>query len=324
MVSYKRFRALHRHTIQLREDMAACERELMDAEQGSLDCGDASRESDREMAECIEHLKDTSAKMGEKWEVVKESLLLAHTGWYWKGSDRLTKMHGRHSYAAYGNAADAVDEYLRLGASTALKCLHKFTNAIIGFYEEDYLRRPTPADLKRLLKVGETRGFPGSIGSIDCTLNDINVLHRSPVFDDILEGRAPKVSFSVNGHRYKKAYYLTDEVERAFGVLQARFAIVKNPSLTMDKEKIGNIMKACIILHNMIVEDERDAETIDNVTEFQQGGADGSGSSRVRPPDRLPSNVHNIMANRADIRDQQKHHQLKADLVEHIWNKFGH
>ncbi|CAA7045091.1 unnamed protein product [Microthlaspi erraticum] len=25
----------------------------------------------------------------------------------------------RHSYAAYGNAADAVDEYLRLGASTA-------------------------------------------------------------------------------------------------------------------------------------------------------------------------------------------------------------
>ncbi|CAA7050358.1 unnamed protein product [Microthlaspi erraticum] len=49
------------------------------------------------------------------------------------GSDRLTKMHGRHSYAAYGNAADAVDEYLRLGASTALKCLHKFVNAIIFF-----------------------------------------------------------------------------------------------------------------------------------------------------------------------------------------------
>ncbi|CAA7056828.1 unnamed protein product [Microthlaspi erraticum] len=44
------------------------------------------------------------------------------------------------------------------------------------------------------------------------TLNDINVLHRSPVFDDILEGRAPKVSFSVNGHQYKMAYYLTDGI----------------------------------------------------------------------------------------------------------------
>ncbi|CAA7061548.1 unnamed protein product [Microthlaspi erraticum] len=218
---------------------------------------------------------------------------------------------------AYGTAADAVDEYLRIASSTALKCLHNFVNAIIYFYEDDYLRRPTPNDLKRLLKVGEKRGFPGSIGSIDCmhwewkncptawkgqysrghgkptivleavasydlwiwhaffgppgTLNDINVLHRSPVFDDILEGRAPKVLFSVNGYRYKMAYYLTDgiylewstfvkpitqpeepkaslfcyhqsfarkEVERAFGVLQARFEIVKNPSLTMDKQKI--------------------------------------------------------------------------------------
>ncbi|CAA7040575.1 unnamed protein product [Microthlaspi erraticum] len=134
MGSYDRFRALHRHTIELRKDMAACENALMEAEQDSLDCGAASREADREMAECIERLKETSAKMGEKWEVVKGFLYLAHTGWYWKArSDRLTKMHRRHSYAAYGNAADAVDEYLRLGASTALKCLHKFTNAIIVF-----------------------------------------------------------------------------------------------------------------------------------------------------------------------------------------------
>uniref|UniRef100_A0A1J3JL09 Nuclease HARBI1 n=1 Tax=Noccaea caerulescens TaxID=107243 RepID=A0A1J3JL09_NOCCA len=115
------------------------------------------------------------------------------------------------------------------------------------------------------------------------------------------------------------------EVERAFGVLQARFAIVRNPALTMDKQKIGNIMKACIILHNMIVEDERNSGTQYNESEFQQGGDDGSGSSQtyVTSSEDLPSNVHNLMANRADIHDQQKHHELKADLVEHIWNKFG-
>ncbi|CAL9243514.1 unnamed protein product, partial [Arabidopsis halleri] len=33
------------------------------------------------------------------------------------------------------------------------------------------------------------------------------------------------------------------DVERAFGVLQARFAIVKNPALSWDKVKIGNIMR---------------------------------------------------------------------------------
>ena len=47
-------------------------------------------------------------------------------------------------------------------------------------------------------------------------------------------------------------------MERAFGVLQAGFAIVRNPALSWDPMKVGMIMKACIILHNMIVEDERD------------------------------------------------------------------
>ena len=36
------------------------------------------------------------------------------------------------------------------------------------FFGDEYLRRPIPADLQRLLAVGEYRGFPGMIGSIDC------------------------------------------------------------------------------------------------------------------------------------------------------------
>ena len=52
-------------------------------------------------------------------------------------------------------------------------------------------------------------------------------------------------------------------VERAFGILQARFAIVRGPARGWDREDIQYIMMTCIILHNMIVEDERD-ETGDN------------------------------------------------------------
>ncbi|XP_048590911.1 uncharacterized protein LOC106454109 [Brassica napus] len=178
------------------------------------------------------------------------------------GLSSLQKCTAAIRLLAYGTAADSVDEYLRLADTTAHSCLHHFTDAVIHLFGNEYLRRPTKEDLQRLLYIGEQRGFPGMVGSIDCTLNDINVLDRSPVFDDILEGRAPRVRYMVNGHMYKLAYYLTDgiypkwstfiqsitlpqcpkqasfakwqeaarkDVERAFGVLQARFAIVKNP-----------------------------------------------------------------------------------------------
>ena len=58
------------------------------------------------------------------------------------------------------------------------------------------------------------------------------------------------------------------DVERAFGVLQARFAIVKNPALFWDKVKIRKIMRACIIFHNIIVENERDGYTQFDVSGF--------------------------------------------------------
>uniref|UniRef100_A0A1J3IPK4 Uncharacterized protein n=1 Tax=Noccaea caerulescens TaxID=107243 RepID=A0A1J3IPK4_NOCCA len=85
-------------------------------------------------------------------------------------------------------------------------------------------------------------------------------------------------------------------------------------------------MKACIILHNMIVEDERKSGTQYDVSNFQDGGGDGSGTSQVQTPSvspRMHTNVENMMAIRVQVRDQIMHNRLKADLVEHIWEKFG-
>ncbi|KAL0728821.1 hypothetical protein Bca4012_024914 [Brassica carinata] len=298
---------------------------------------------------------------------------------------------------AYGQAGDVNDEYLRLGASTAILCLENFAEAIIQLFGDEYLRRPTTEDLQRLLDAGEARGFPGMIGSIDCmhwewkncptawkgqftrgsgkptivleavasqdlwiwhsffglpgTLNDINVLDRSPVFDDILQGRSPKVKFKVNNHTYRMTYYLTDgiypnwatfiqsiplpqgpkaqkfaekqesvrkDVERAFGVLQSRFAIVENPALKWDKEKIGKIMRTCVILHNMIVEDERHGYTLADTSEFESG--ESSRSAKVKTRESVNVDMLNI---RNQIRDPGVHEHLKADLVENVWKKFG-
>ncbi|XP_048613500.1 uncharacterized protein LOC106422421 [Brassica napus] len=191
---------------------------------------------------------------------------------------------------AYGQSGDTYDEYLRLGDSTSRLCLANFTDAIIQLFGDEYLRRPTPDDLQRLLDVGEVRGLPGMIGSIDCR-------------------KAKKFA--------EKQESARKDVERAFGVLQSRFAIVKNPALQWDKAKIGKIMKTC--LHNMIVENERHGYAQINTSEFESG--ESNRSSRVRSRDSI--HVGDMLGIRREVRDLEKHARLKADLVENIWQKFG-
>ncbi|KAK3230275.1 hypothetical protein Dsin_002156 [Dipteronia sinensis] len=50
------------------------------------------------------------------------------------------------------------------------------------------------------------------------------------------------------------------DVEHAFGVLQSRFAIVAGPVRFWYKHVLHDIMTMCIIIHNMIIEDERDVD----------------------------------------------------------------
>ncbi|KAI5313414.1 hypothetical protein L3X38_042588 [Prunus dulcis] len=73
---------------------------------------------------------------------------------------------------AYRSSADQVDEVTRMGKSTILESLVRFCDAVETLYTRDYLRRPMPRDLQRLLQKAESRGFPGMIGSIDCMHSD--------------------------------------------------------------------------------------------------------------------------------------------------------
>lgn len=56
---------------------------------------------------------------------------------------------------------------MRIGESTAIESMKRFCAAVIEVFGEEYLRYPSREDLNRLLAVGESRGFPGMLGSLD-------------------------------------------------------------------------------------------------------------------------------------------------------------
>jgi len=173
-----------------------------------------------------------------------------------------------------------------------------------------------------------------------------NVLHRSHLFAKLAEGTAPEVNYTINGHDYTMGYYLADgiypswatfvksisqpmgnkkkyfakaqeaarkDVERAFGVLQSRFAIVRGPSRVWDTETLGNIMKACVIMHNMIIEDEG---AVDPNERFEYGG------QNVEPSHESNRTIDEFIDAHKRIRDNETHPQLKEDLNEHLWQHF--
>jgi Plant transposon protein len=109
-------------------------------------------------------------------------------------------------------------------------------------------------------------------------------------------------------------------VERAFDVLQTRFAIINNPVRIWCKETIGQIMRACVIMHNMIVENERDSY----FTNFDY--SDEEVNINVSRPQIRRSRLvkyEDYIRNHSRIHERSINHRLQADLVEEIWNRFG-
>ncbi|XP_021751352.1 uncharacterized protein LOC110717020 [Chenopodium quinoa] len=84
------------------------------------------------------------------------------------GASAIQKCTAAIRMLAYGCAADQVDEYLNLGATTARHCITHLVEGVIREFSVEYLRKPTPEDMNRLLREGEERGFPSMLGSIDC------------------------------------------------------------------------------------------------------------------------------------------------------------
>jgi hypothetical protein len=113
-------------------------------------------------------------------------------------------------------------------------------------------------------------------------------LDRSPLFDNAVQGESPSVHFVVNGNASQYAYWLGDgiypryacfvktfakpqtrmqnmfasaqeakrkDIERAFGMLQARFHILTSACCLWERHAMKTAIKTCVILHNLLVID---------------------------------------------------------------------
>ena len=106
------------------------------------------------------------------------------------------------------------------------------------------------------------------------------------------------------------------DVERAFGVLQARWGIVRSAAMMWESETLWQLMTCCVILHNMIVEDEGDGVA-------QTNDFEAPGEQVEIPEDQDAAQLMNFLQMHQNLRNQQVHTQLLNDLVEHMWIHNG-
>ena len=118
------------------------------------------------------------------------------------------------------------------------------------------------------------------------SLNNINTLSRSPFIKYVSEGVLKNFTYTLNKKPRQGAYVFVDgiypnwhvfaktrveprtpqehnyvkvqegvrkDIERSYGTLKKRFAIVRNPARCWYIQKMKKIMKCCLILQNMII-----------------------------------------------------------------------
>ena len=84
------------------------------------------------------------------------------------GASSMQRMVAVFRQLAYGISADGVWEYSGVRQETSRNCLHSFCKFIIRAYGPEFLGRWKKSEMEAEMKINETRGFPGMLGSIDC------------------------------------------------------------------------------------------------------------------------------------------------------------
>ncbi|KAK1601409.1 hypothetical protein QYE76_007537 [Lolium multiflorum] len=87
-----------------------------------------------------------------------------------------------------------------------------------------------------------------------------------------------------------------------------------HPARAWSVQTLWEVMTACVMMHNVIVEVERNDSLFDN---------EWDGLRELVTPQGGPTSFQDILHVHHEIWDQAVHNQLPADLVEHMWAHVG-
>ncbi|XP_071704948.1 uncharacterized protein [Rutidosis leptorrhynchoides] len=174
---------------------------------------------------------------------------------YFRNRYRMSKSLFMRNGHAYDIAPDAFDESLHMGTSTSHDCLKNYCKYIIHMFSREYLEmhgfsrilgsldcmhwawKNCPVAWQGHYHRGDHEGpkiMLEAVASYDMWIwhaffgpaglnNDIDVLNESDLFEDLLDGRAPEVRYTINGHEFTKGYYLVDGIYPEWATLVKSF-----------------------------------------------------------------------------------------------------
>ncbi|XP_073351839.1 uncharacterized protein [Aegilops tauschii subsp. strangulata] len=154
------------------------------------------------------------------------------------------------------------------------------------------------------------------------------------------------MTVEANGRTYNYGYYLADEidlkwttsvkpissphkkelyfhnaqtaarkdVERPFGILQSQFSIGRELARFWDQKNLWYIMTACVIMHNMIIENEHEQDLDYTFYDLMCICV-----RSIRREDR----IRRFMEVYHDIRETDTHNDLQKDAMEEWWKWHG-
>ena len=100
------------------------------------------------------------------------------------------------------------------------------------------------------------------------------------------------------------------DVERYFGVLQTRWSMIANPCRLWSTSDMSDVMYACIIMHNMIIEDKADED-------LPELDVPSSSQSTLR----RGFTFNDLQIGTQNLQESETYYSLRDDLVQHLWTQ---